>query len=350
MSRPLRLISIALVALALLTYAALAVTHNPEWRNFDWRKLLAAVRQIRITGMLGAVLLMYLTYFLRACRWYEFLRPVKETDIRRNFVAMVMGFGAVAVLGRAGELVRPYMVARQEDMSVSSQMAVWVLERFCDAVAMVLVVAVGFLLGGVGEEDPGTPVAPLLVGMRRAGITLLSATVVGVILLIIYEERLRAGRSVNLAFLPERYSLRVREALASFAHGLAGLRSARAILLGAIYSLAIWVTIAAAFWMVLQAFGPPLDDLDFASSMLVMGFAIAGSVVQAPGVGGGSQLLAILALTEIYGVPPEIATTAGIVLWVLAFLSVVPLAAAVGLEQGISLRSLRMMARQQTSG
>jgi len=338
-----------LIVLALTAYAAWAVTHNPEWRSFDWRKLLATVRQIRIQSVLGAVLLIYLTYFLRACRWYEFLRPVKETNIRRNFVATVMGFGAVAVLGRPGELVRPYMVARQEGMPVSSQMAVWVLERFCDTVAMALVVGGGFLLGGVGEQEPGTPVAPLLIGMRRAGITLMAATVVGVFLLIVYEERLRAGHPIRLAFLPERYGLRVRQALASFAHGLAGLRSARAILLGAIYSLAIWVTIAAAFWMVLQAFGPPLDDLDFASSMLVMGFSIAGSVVQAPGVGGGSQLLGILALTEIYGVPPEIATSAGIVLWGLAFLAVVPLAAGIGLQQGISLRSLRMLAREQTS-
>ena len=84
--------------------------------------------------------------------------------------------------------------------------------------------------------------------------------------------------------------------------------------------------------MVLQAFGPPLDDLNFASSMLVMGFAIAGSAIQAPGVGGGSQVLAILALTEIYGVAPEIATSAGIVLWLLAFMSVVPLAAIVAFQ------------------
>ncbi len=347
MKRPVRVITTGLVVAAFIGYAAWTVMHNPAWRNFDYRKLFQTIEQIRVPEMLGAALLMYMTYFLRACRWYEFLLPVKATDIRRNFVAMVMGFGAVAVLGRPGELVRPYLVARQEDMPVSSQMAVWVLERFCDTVAMVLVVAGGFLLGGSGEEEPGTPVAPLLVGMRRAGITLLIATVIGTVLLIIYEERLRAGKPLRLGFLPHGWADRVRDAMASFARGLAALRSARAISLGAVYSIAIWVMIAAAFWMVLQAFGPPLDDLNFASCMLVMGFAIAGSVVQAPGVGGGSQVLAILALTEIYGVPPEIATTAGIVLWALAFMSVIPLAFGVGLSKGITLRSLRMITKEQ---
>ena len=151
--------------------------------------------------------------------------------------------------------------------------------------------------------------------------------------------------STNGTFLDERYAAKVRAGLSSFAHGLSSVRNVRAQTLAALYSLGIWMTIAAAFWMVLQAFGPPLDELNLASSMLVMGFAIAGSAIQAPGVGGGSQVLAILALTEIYGVAPEIATSAGIVLWLLAFMSVVPLATVVALQQGISLGNLRTLAR-----
>jgi uncharacterized membrane protein YbhN (UPF0104 family) len=140
---------------------------------------------------------------------------------------------------------------------------------------------------------------------------------------------------------------KITEGMQSFADGLICVRSPRAQVLVGLYSLGIWVTISAAFWMVLQAFGPPVDDLNFSASMLVMGMAIAGSVVQAPGVGGGSQVLAILALTEIYGVPPEVATSAGIVLWALAFVAVVPLAAVVGLQQGVSLGALRAMTREE---
>jgi len=246
----------------------------------------------------------------------------------------------VAILGRAGELTRPYLIAKQEDTPVSSQMAVWILERFYDFVGMILVVGGGFVLSGVGTEDTAT--SPIVVAMRRAGISLLIVTAVGVVLLIVYERHMK-GREPALRFLPERYAVGVRNGLASFAQGLGAVRSTRAQILGALYSLGIWVSIAAAYWMVLQAFGPPLDDLNFASSMLVMGFSIAGSAIQAPGVGGGSQVLGILALTEIYGVPTEMATSAGIVLWMLAFLSVVPLATVIAFQQGISLRSIRAM-------
>jgi uncharacterized membrane protein YbhN (UPF0104 family) len=333
MGRPLRIALCTLAILALAGYGAFKVMHSPEWRNFDWHKLVTAILQIRARELLSAILLMYLTYFLRACRWYEFLRPVKRPNLMKLWVAQVLGFGAVAVLGRPGELVRPYMIARQEDMSVSSQMAVWVLERFYDFVAMILVVGASFVLGGTeGADDLSGQVAPILLRMRRLGVIILIATLVGIVLLVIYERRLRRG-DIRLPVL------------ANFAEGLAAVRSARAQILGALYSLGIWITIAAAFWMVLQAFGPPIDDLNLAASMLVMGFAIAGSVIQAPGVGGGSQVFAILALTEIFGVPAELATSAAVVLWALAFVAVVPLAALIALQQGISLGALRSMVR-----
>jgi uncharacterized membrane protein YbhN (UPF0104 family) len=172
-------------------------------------------------------------------------------------------------------------------------------------------------------------------------------SVEGSALLVLYEQRLRAGKPA-LRFLPERLAHKVTAGMQNFAGGLACVRSPRAQILGGLYSVGIWVTISAAFWMVIQSFGPPVDDLNFSASVLVMGFAIAGSVVQAPGVGGGSQVLAILALTEIFGVPPEVATSAGIVLWALAFVAVVPLAVVVALQQGISFGSLRAITQAPT--
>jgi uncharacterized protein (TIRG00374 family) len=339
MGRTLKLNLTVVAVLAVAGFGFYKLSHSPDWQNFDWHKLVQSLAQIRLSGLLVAILLMYFTYFLRACRWYEFIRPTKHANLKGLLVAQILGFGAVAVLGRPGDLVRPYLIAKQEDLPVSSQMAAWILERIYDTVAMILVVGLSFILGGA-FDDTGVPVAPVLVKLRRAGLILSAVIVVGAILLVAYERRLRAGKPA-LRFLPEKVAHKVTAGMQSFAEGLASVRSLRAQILGGVYSLGIWVTISAAFWMVLQAFGPPVDDLNFTSSMLVMGMAIAGSVVQAPGVGGGSQVLAILALTEIYGVPPEIATSAGIALWALAFVAVVPLAAVIGLQQGISWGSLQ---------
>ena len=36
-----------------------------------------------------------------------------------------IGFSALALLGRAGEMVRPYIIAKKERLTFTSQVAVW---------------------------------------------------------------------------------------------------------------------------------------------------------------------------------------------------------------------------------
>lgn len=345
MGRRLRFLVTGLAILVLLVYAIQKIRHNAEWQNFDGHRFLASLAQIRIPELLGAVLLIYVTYLLRSLRWREFLLPVKRARLYDLLGATIMGFGAVAVFGRPGELVRPYLISRREDVPVSGQLAIWLLERIYDVVAIILLVGAAIFFAGLGE-DQGGQVA--LSRLRNGGIVLMAATVAGVVLLVLYEEHLKTWEPRllgALGFLPERYAEPVRQHLYSFAHGLASVRSGRALGLGALYSILVWLAISAAFWLTLQAFGPPIDDLDFPASVLVMGFAIAGSIVQIPGVGGGTQVFTIIALTELYAVPPEVATSAGIVLWLLTFAAVLPVAIPLSLKEGLTWGKLRLMTR-----
>ncbi len=345
MGRRLRYLATGLAILGVVVYAIQKVRHSPEWQNFDAQRLVASLGQIRLPELLLAVALIYGTYLLRSLRWREFILPVKRTSVPDLLVATIMGFGAVAMFGRPGELVRPYLIARKEDLPVSGQLAVWVLERFYDLVAIILLVGVAVVFSG-GGEDLGS--APALRSLRRGGILLIAGTVAGVAVLILYEKHLKTWEPKLLrtfGFLPGRSADSVRRHLVSFAHGLASVRSARALSLGALLSLMVWLAISAIFWLTLQAFGPPVDDLSFSASILVMGFAIAGSLIQLPGVGGGTQVFIIIALTELYGVPPEVATSAAIVLWAITFVSVVPTATLLSVHEGLTWRKLRMLTR-----
>ena len=61
-----------------------------------------------------------------------------------------------------------------------------------------------------------------------------------------------------------------------------------------------------------------------------MGFVSFGSVVQIPGIGGGMQVVAVLVLTELFGVRLELATSFADPDWILTFVAIVP----VGLLRG----------------
>jgi hypothetical protein len=335
----------------LAVYGFQKVSHSPDWQNFNVRRFVGSLEQLRYTELMGAILLIYLTYYLRSLRWYEFLRPVQQSKITNLLVATVLGFGAVAMFGRPGELVRPYMISKLEDTPVSGQVAVWILERFYDGVALMLLVGTAILAAGSTEEASGG-VAPALVRIRHAGTVLVALTAVGVTLLVLYERNLKIWEPKlleKLSFLPRRIAGPLREHLVSFAHGLASVRSARALILAAVYSALIWLTIAGAYWFTLQAFGPPLDDLSFSGALLVMGFAIGGSIIQLPGIGGGTQVFTILALSEIYGVQPEVCTSAAVVLWAMTFMAVLPLAFILCVTQGLTWGKLRLMTKGSAS-
>jgi hypothetical protein len=85
---------------------------------------------------------------------------------------------------------------------------------------------------------------------------------------------------------------------------------------------------------------PHLANMDVPHVLLLMGFSMIGSVVQLPAVGGGSQLAVISALQVIYGIPPELALSCGILLWLVTFMSCVPVGLGFAHQGHLSLRKL----------
>ncbi len=100
-------------------------------------------------SLLSTVGLIYGSYVLRALRWKVFLRPVrKEASFTGIVPATVIGFTGLALLGRPGELIRPYLIARREGLTFSSQMAVWAVERIFDIGAFTVLLILAIFLPG----------------------------------------------------------------------------------------------------------------------------------------------------------------------------------------------------------
>src|SRR5262249_24011972 len=61
----------------------------------------------------------------------------------------IIGFTGISLLGRLGEMIRPYLIARKVNLSLSSQLAVWTVERIFDfgGFAVLLISAIFFSQG-----------------------------------------------------------------------------------------------------------------------------------------------------------------------------------------------------------
>ena len=345
----------AFVAAGLILGAALAYSlyTNPEWKTFSVSRFWANFREADWVWLGLAAGAIYGSYAVRALRWKIFLDPIKPDASFGNLLsATVVGFGAMGILGRPAEIVRPYLIARKEQTPISSQLAIWVIERSFDMLILLagLVLALGQMPIVPGGSAEGW--APGLPGWWNPLTRVVGLTIVGLLVLLIvlrgyYDElsaRLVVGLRVRLhpragGHWAERLG-RLADKLALFGEGLHSLRKGRSLALTVLLSIANWTLIAFCFHAVLVACVPQFD-LGVIEGIVFMGLVMVGSMFQLPGIGGGVQVAAVLVLTELFGVPVEAASSTAVLIWFLSFIAVVLPAAVIMAREGIRWTGLR---------
>src|SRR5471030_1166577 len=144
------LITVVLLALAVLIYLQIKT-----WRKFDWRSFREQTKDVNIGLIALGVAIIHFDYYLRALRWKILLRPVCDAKTSRLMAPTMIGFTAMALLGRAGEFVRPFLIGRKANLTMSSQLGVWVVERLFDVGAFAVIMAVNVLLAPDLKYLPG---------------------------------------------------------------------------------------------------------------------------------------------------------------------------------------------------
>jgi hypothetical protein len=123
-----------------------------------------------------------------------------------------------------------------------------------------------------------------------------------------------------LALLPVRLAKPISEMLRAFAGGLAVLKAPPShLLVIAGQSVLTWLSIDLGTHVVNRAFGM---GLPFHTTFLIIGFLTVGVAVPTPGMVGGFHESYKFAMTQAFGVAPDVAIAAGIAAHALANLPV----------------------------
>jgi uncharacterized protein (TIRG00374 family) len=318
-------------------------------RGFDWRMFAATLSGLRWEWLAASAVAVVGSYFVRALRWTVLMRPVKpRCGLWNLFSATMIGFAAITLLGRPGELVRPYLIAAKEKVSVSSQLAAWLLERIYD---LLLALAIfGFALSRVRRAD--VSLGPALSWVFATGgwfVTVLSAVTLGLLIVFRHFSAAMRRRLLDaLSVLPEHHFKRADRFVTAFVQGMESTRSGGALALLVWYTAVEWAVIALTTFCVLRAYGGavPSNLLDV---LIFLGFVAFGAVIQIPGVGGGVQVVSVLVLTQLFRVPLEIATSVALVLWIISFVVVVPFGLLMALHEGVRWSALRRLEPEVTA-
>lgn len=339
------MIALGAVLTAILLWVLIAQVRT---RGFDWTLFAHTLKGLDWAWLLVATLSVYGTYYVRALRWAVLIRPVKPTPgLARILSATIIGFTAIALLGRPGEFVRPYLIAKAENVPLSSQLAAWLIERLYDL--LIALAIFGFALSRV--RSSAVAVGPSLSWVLRTGgivVAIIAAVCLGVLIAIRqFAEPMRRRLLESLTFLSGEKFASAERLVNSFVEGISATKTGAATSEMIAYTGLEWLLIAFCYGSLARMFGPAIH-FRWTDVLIFTGFVSFGSIVQIPGVGGGVQVVCVLVLTEIFGLPLEIASSFAILIWFITFVSIVPLGAILALRQGLSWALLRSVEQESS--
>ncbi len=285
------------------------------------------------------------TYVVRALRWQYLLAPIGPTHFSTAFRTTVIGFAATSLLpARAGEVLRPYLLARREGLNATAAFATIILERLLDLITVLLLFAWFVLVAAPGDVtgDPAQFARIKLFGLAAAGAALAGSAVFFV--LAGHPERMgRLALSIERV-LPARLAQIVARFVETFSQGLAVMRQPRRMLIALMLSVPLWLAIASGIWLTSQAFH---ITFPFRASFLVTTVLVVGVAVPTPGAVGGFHLAYQFAAVVLFGVPADRAAGAAIVLHAISFAPVTLLGIYFMARDGVTLAGARRMAAER---
>jgi uncharacterized membrane protein YbhN (UPF0104 family) len=334
-----------IVGLVVILALAGLFAYEQHAHPFDWATFANEFRRARWGKALIGAACIYVAFAFRSARWAWLLRPSKRVPLLSLLGTQVMGFTAVALIGRIADPVRPYLVAKKTGLSVGSQIAVYIVERLFDTGSMALLFCSAILLSPAGS----LPHQELFNKFGKWG---LAGTLAGALFLVAVRVSGRVVISVCehlLALISAKLASAVGHKLRAFHAGLDTLRTPMDLVVTLSISLAMWVLITFAYVEGAAAFAAPGIDRSqmWVRCLTLMAGGGVASAIQLPVVGWFTQIAALeVMLKPLFNMSPETAMACATTLLVITFLGIAPLGLIWAQFEHINLRKVSIESEQ----
>lgn len=324
--------------LALVAFVALFILGNRE-HPFDFAEFYRQVQRADWRLIALGIGCIYVAYVFRSARWAWLMRHNQRVGVFSLIGTQVMGFTAVALIGRVADPVRPFLVSKRTGSPLGIQIAVYVVERLFDFGAMALIIC-AVLLASPASSMPHPE------ALRKIGIGFLTgATGLAIFMVLVrLSGDLIAGLLEKVfGLLSPKLGHSVGNKIRAFHKGLDTMRSFADFAVALIASLLMWTLISIAYIATLHAFSasPELAAMNLPSCILLMAISGTASALQLPIVGWFSQILFVEeALKRIFSVSAEAATASAALLLLVTFLCIIPVGLIWAQMAKIDLRSV----------
>jgi len=238
----------------------------------DFGGTIDGIGNLPISYLLAGLGLALSNYLLRFLRWAFYLKVLKiKAPVGISALVFLSGLAMSITPGKAGELVKCYLLNSKTQVPVSRSAPVVVMERLTDVISVVILGLTGFVL---------LPVPVIVV--------LAVAMVVSVIGLMFALSR-HALRLTGLPIL-SKWS----ELLRDSQEGFKELAAPKVMVVGVAIGAVAWFAEGLALWVILRGIG---SEIDLVRALPIYAAAtLVGAVTALPGglVGTEGSMLALL--------------------------------------------------------
>lgn len=289
------------------------------FKNVPFAELFKYLASINYFWVLPATLITLVSFLLRAVRWRIILDSTKKMGVMRAFHPMMIGFMINCIFpGRLGEVARPAILQKEENIPFATGLATVVAERVFDICLLILLF---ILTAGMLQINPDQSVGSgkyqlnqetlqaVFDGMLKLGTVLIAGIVLfsmskvrkSIYRFIMYTPELFffAGQRFKSSF-SKKVSEPVINILKNIAQGFTLIRYPKKIILCAFLSMLIWGLQAFSYY--LFSLGSPGINLTFfeiATTLVIICFFI--SLPSVPGWWGLWEAGGVFALS-LFGV------------------------------------------------
>jgi len=310
------------------------------FRGTDVRRLVQALGETNYWWVPIMVSLILLSNLFRAWRWRFLVDPIKaQLSLEALFSAVMVGYLVNNIVPRAGELVRPVLLAKQEALSTSAVIGTVVMERVLDmASLLVIVMALPLVYDGPLRES-----FPWLSQTAQITAVLLCFFIVVVAVFMMRREVPARLVSMLTKLLPSKISNRLGQIVDSFLDGFLFVTRPRAFAGILLSTILLWLAYVLMHYAAIHAFH--LDrTLGMRAAFVVLAISSIGVVLPTPGATGTYHFFAMQTLLRLYNVSSDTALSYATLTHAVTFFTVTILGGyylvrdRIGIEQIFSLQ------------
>ncbi len=270
--------------------------------TFVWE----AIKRANYWWILPGIAVYFVGVWIRTWRWHYMLRQFKPVPVKKLFPVVCIGYAGNNIYpARAGEVIRSYVLKKNEDIPISGSLATVLVERIFDGLIMLLFVFVSL---------PFVSNIPL----QYRNFVIILSIIFGIALVVFIAVAARPEWVMKIYapianfLIPAKFRPKFDGVIERFLFGLASLQSPRDVMMMFFTTILIWLAETLKYWFVMHAFD---FSVSFITLMLMNGIVnLFTTLPSAPGYIGTFDAPGIKVLVDVGGVDPTIAAAYTLVL------------------------------------